>query len=1026
MNLATWCIKNNRTAIVIFLLILLAGIHAFFTISRREDPEFTIRVALVAAEFPGASPQKIEELVTDPIEKKIQGMSEVETITSESMTGISMVQVEIGPAFKDDIQQVWNHLRNKMDDIKGELPEGVNGPYVNDEFGDVFPVVIALTGDGFTYRELKDIADETRDKLLQIGEVAKVEFSGVQEERIFVEFSNARLAGLGLTPDMLADALAAQNVLQPGGEALVGPEMITIEVSGEFTSIDQLKKVSLRREGSAETVYLGDIAKIRRGFVDPPASMARFNMHPALMISISMTQGEKVTDMGARVKEVIAHLQEIQPVGIDYHVFIYQPKYVTRQINSFMGNLGQAFFFVVIVMLLFCGMRMGLIAGVLVPGAMLMCIGLMPVFDIKLQQVSIASLIIALGMLVDNGIVTSEDMLVRLARGDDRLVAAQESVRQLWLPLLAASLTTICAFMPIALADADVGEFCLSLFQVVTITLLSSWLLSITLIPMLCYYFLKPKKQKQDFNGRLYRGYRKLLFFCLQRRLATLLVILGLFLGSLWVFQFVPSIFFPPNSREMMLVDFWQPYGTDIRTTRDRTAKLESWLLEDTNVLNVGTFVGEGGPRWMLSLNVEQENPNYAFLIVNTRTKECVKDLMARTRTHLGDYYPDCRFTVKELETGPPVGAPIQVRLSGPDIDTLYGLRDRIVKEMAEVPGVINIRDDWGAWTKKLEVHVNQEQAKLAGFTSRDVASSLRSQISGLPATGFREGRNVIPIEIRSRESYRRDLGKVESMNIYSFITSKNIPLRQIAGTRLAWQPSDIRRRNKTRTMTIKADVSGRFASKVLADITPRVAALVEGDDWPMGYEVTFAGEEEENAKAMNAVVERLPLALGLLALVLIGQFNSIRRPVIIALTIPPMMIGIVFGLMLTGTPFGFMSFLGMISLMGIIVNNAIMMIDRIEIERGGQLSLADSIIVAAQKRFRPILMTTITTIVGLIPLSIQGGAMWRPMANTIIFGLAFATVLTLVLCPLLYSLLFRASFKGYAWSPETLEKSME
>jgi len=1026
MNLATWCIKNNRTAIVVFLLILLAGLHAFFTISRREDPEFTIRVALVAAEFPGASPQKIEELVTDPIERKIQGMAEVETITSESMTGVSMVQVEIGPAFKKDIRQVWSRLRNKMEDVKGELPEGVNGPYVNDEFGDVFPVVVALTGDGFSYRELKDIADDTRDKLLQIKNVAKVELSGTQEERIFVEFSNTRLAEMGFTPDMLADSLDAQNVLQPGGEALVGPEMITIEVSGEFTSLEQLKKVSLRQQGSAETVYLSDIARIRRGFVDPPSSMARFNMHPSLMISISMAQGGKVTDMGARVKEVLAHLQEVQPIGITYNTFIYQPKYVTRQINSFMGNLGQAFFFVVVVMLLFCGIRMGLIAGVLVPVAMLMCIGLMPVFDIKLQQVSIASLIIALGMLVDNGIVTSEDMLVRLARGDDRLVAVRESVRQLWLPLLAASLTTICAFMPIALADADVGEFCLSLFQVVSITLLSSWLLSITLIPMLCYYFLKPKQQKQGFDGRLYRGYRKLLFFCLRRRLATLLVIFGLFIGSIWVFQFVPSIFFPPNSREMMLIDFWQPYGTDIRTTRDRTARLEHWLLDNTNVLNVGTFVGEGGPRWMLSLNVEQENPNYAFLIINTKTKECVKELMDQTREHLGGNYPDCRFTVKELETGPPVGAPIQVRLSGADIDTLYALRNRIAAEMSTVPGVINIRDDWGAWTKKLEVHVNQEQAKLAGFTSRDVASSLRSQISGLPATGFREGRNVIPIEIRSRESYRRDLGKVESMTIYSFGTSKNVPLLQIAGTRLAWQPSDIRRRNKTRTMTIKADISGRFASEVLMDIMPKVEAIYTGNDWPRGYEVTFAGEEEENAKAMGAVTARLPLALGLLALVLIGQFNSIRRPIIIALTIPPMMIGIVFGLLLTGTPFGFMSFLGMISLMGIIVNNAIMMIDRIEIERSGELTLPDAIVVAAQKRFRPILMTTITTIVGLIPLSIQGGAMWRPMANTIIFGLAFATVLTLVLCPVLYSLLFRANFKGYAWTSDVFKKSME
>jgi len=1024
MNLAGWCIKNNRTALVAFFLIIVVGIHSFKTIARLEDPEFTIRVASVITQFPGASPQKIEELITDKIEKKIQEIGEVSMISSESRSGISLIMVEVDSQYKEELTDIWTRLRNKMDDLKTSLPQGVYGPYVNDEYGDVFPVVISLSGDGFTYRELKDIADETRDEMLTISSVAKVDLYGTQEERIFVEFSNARLADFGMTPDELAAALEAQNVLQPGGVGTENGERITIEASGEFKALDDVKQVAIRRMGSSETLYLQDVAHIWRGFIDPPESMTRFNGEPCLMMAVSMATGNQVTEMGEAVQAIIRNTEIRQPVGIDFDVFIYQPRYVERSINEFMSNLFQAFVFVVIVMLLFCGVRMGLIAGSLVPMAMLMCLALMPVFDITLHSISIASLIVALGMLVDNGIVTSEDMLVRIARGDDRLKAAKDSVAQLWMPLLAASLTTICAFMTIALADSDVAEFCLSLFQVVSITLLSSWLLSITLVPMLCYYFLKPKKVRQDFSGKIYNMYRAMLFVTLRHRWAFLVLIAALLAGSLYCFRFVPSIFFPPNSREMFLVDFWQPYGTDIRATGERLEQLEVFLEEHTNVVSVGSFIGNGGPRWMLSLNVEEDNPNYASVIVNTKEKADVPSLMAETRVFLDQHFPDGRFTVKELETGPAVGAPIQIRLSGKKIDVIYKLRDQINAALSEIPGIVNIRDDWGEWTKKLQVTVNQEQAKLAGFTSQDIAMSLKNQISGLHATDYREGKEIIPIVIRSSDSFREDLGKVEALNVYSYATGKNVPLLQVADVHLQWQPSDIRRRDTLRTMTIKTDVIGRYASDVLLDARPVVEALVNGDAWPASYTVEFGGENEDSEKAMNSIMATLPLALGCLALVLISQFNSVRRPVIIAITVPPMFIGIVFGLLITGEPFGFMAFLGMISLMGIIVNNAIMMIDRIEIERELGQSMTDAVTVAAQKRARPILMTAITTIVGLIPLSIQGGPMWRPMSNTIIFGLAFSTILTLLLCPVLYSLFFRVSFRDYTWDPAVLKRT--
>ena len=1023
MNLAEWCIKNNRVSIVAFLMIAIGGVCVFQTIGRLEDPEFTIRAAVVTSYFPGAAPRKVEELVTDKIEKKLQEMPEVDSLTSQSLSGISVVFVEIKPEFKD-MQPIWARLRNKIDDVRGEMPDGVQGPVVNDEFGDVFPVVIALTGDGFSNRELKDIADDTREALLALDDVAKVTLSGTQEERIFIDISHARLAELGFTPSQLADMLRGQNVLQPGGNALLGTERVTIEASGEFKSLEQIKQVSLRLPGRAESIYLRDIAEIRRDFVDPPSTLTRFNAEKCIMLSVSMVAGRKVTDMGEAVRAEIDRLQAGQPVGVDYHVFLYQPKYVERAIDEFMGNLEESFIYVFVVMLAFAGIRMGLIAGSLVPMAMLMCILLMPAFDIKLQSVSIASLIIALGMLVDNGIVSSENILVRLCAGQDRMQACKEAVKELWLPLLTASLTTIAAFLPIAIAKSDVGEYCISLFQVITLTLLCSWVLALTMIPMLCYFFLKPQKREQKFDNFFYRGYRAFLVGSLKHPFLFLAAVAALFCASLWGFKFIPSIFFPPNAREMVLVDFWQPYGTDIRVTRDRAAELEEWLLADTNVASVGTFVGEGGPRWMLSLNIEQENANYANMIVTLHSPEAVDGLIARIRERLDSGFPECRHTVKKLETGPPVGAPIKLRISGKDIDTLYRLRDRAAEAIRDVPGIINIRDDWGEWTKKLEIDVSQEQAKRFGLTSYDVAASLQSQVSGLRATEFREGREIIPIELRARGGDREDLGRIENLNVYSFQGSDKVPLLQIARAQLGWQPSGIRRRDRVRTLEVQADVQGRFASEVVAAVRPKMQALTESPDWPAEYRMSLAGEDAESAKAEASIMSGLPLAVAILVLILIYQFNSMRRALIIILTVPPMMIGVTPGLLLTKAPFGFMAFLGLISLMGVIVNNAIMLIDRMNIELASGQTREDAIVVSSQRRFRPILMTAITTIIGLMPLSLSGGEMWRPMANTIMSGLAVATALTLGLCPVLCSLFYRCRFGGYAWNPDVLKKS--
>ena len=1023
MNLAKWCIDNNRTSLVLFLLIAVSGVMTFFSIPKAEDPDFTIRTGIVTTVFPGASPQRVEELVTDKLEEHIREISEVKTVESQSMSGFSIVKVEFQDHIKN-MEPIWQKLRNKVADAIPDLPGEAQTPQVNDEFGDVYGIVVAITGKDFSYRELKDAADDIRDQFLKVDGVGKVERWGVQAERIFVDFTNSRMAAAGISPFALAQIIDRQNTLQPSGSSMLGPERIIIEPTGEFTGLEDIYSIAVRPPGEKSSVRLADVTDISRGFSDPPSTMARYNGKPGLILAVSMVDGGNITELGKRISKRLDELRKDMYVGMDADVLVFQPAYVNTAITDFMINLLESFAFVVIVILAFAGLRTGLIAGSLVPMAMLGCIALMPYFGVGLQRISIASLIISLGILVDNGVVVSEAILVRLAAGEERIKAVTGAVSELWMPLLAASLTTVFAFLPIPLADKPVGEFCQSLFIVVSLTLACSWGLSMSMVPMMCYFVLKPKVVVQTYSSRLYQGYRRLLLWALRNRAVFVGGMLLCCVVAFWGFRFVPKLFFPPNERAQFTIDFWQPYGTDITATTRRVARLEKFLLADKDVDSVGTFVGHGGPRWYLPLNLEQRNDNLATFIVNTKSVKSVDGVIERARKEMDFRFPDADYSLNKLMNGPPVGAKLQIRLSGPDIKTLYSLRDKIVDIVEEQPGIARVWDDWGLWTKKMMVVVDQDKAREAGITSFDVAVSLQTAMSGLHASDYREGDTIIPILLRNDEGFRGHLEKIDSLNVYSYDTGESVPLSQVATTRMDWQPSDVRRRDQTRTMTIKADVAdGYYALSILKGIRPAVSKLMEAKDWPLGYTVEYGGEFEKSVESQEAINANMPLAMGLLVLVLVFMFNSLRRPVIILLTLPPMMIGITVGMILTNAPFGFMAMLGMISLLGIIVNNAIMLIDRIEILRGRSVDTLDAIVVASLERARPIIMTATTTIIGMVPLSLQGGEMWRPMANLIMSGLSVATILTLVLCPVLYSLFFRQRFKDYVWDQEVVKR---
>ncbi len=1016
MNLLEVCIRNNRVTIILFLMIVLAGISTFQTMPRLEDPEFTIRDAVIVTIFPGASPDRVETLVTDVLETYIRELDDLERVESQSRNSVSIISVRIQDHVRD-LQPVWQRLRNKVSDAADELPDGVRPPVVHDDFGDVFGILLALNGNDFTPSELKEEAERIRDRMRQIPAVARVELHGIQEERMYIEISNPRLAALGISPFTLAQMLRAQNAIQPGGDAKVAGQRIIIEPTGEFRSIDDLRHTSIRLPGQEDAVLLGDIAEIRRGYVEPAAPMARFNGENAIWIAISMVSGDNIIHLGQSIRETVRDIVPDLPIGMELEEVYIQPDFVEQSIRDFTFNLGTAVLFVFIIMLIFTGLRTGLIAGAILPMAVLLSVALMPWFGVELQKVSIAALIIALGLLVSNGIVMSENILVRMTEGEDRLSAATGAVKELAFPLLASQLTTIFAFMPIATAQSMVGEFTRSLFIVVAIALLGSWILSLTFTPLLSYVMQRPAKQSsqsaKDSKGMTF--YRRLLLTSLQHRGRVTLGVAAATGIAIWAFGFVPTIFFPPMEREMFLVHLDLPAGTDIEVTAARAREVEELLLEREEIVSVGSMIGSGGPRWYLSLAPEQTNPAYAILLIHTRSIRDVDHLIPWLRTELDQRQPEVRARVEALEMGPPVGSPIQIRIRGEDIPQLYSLADKIRALLTTIPGVFNIHDNWGEWTQKMVVDVRQEQAKRAGFTSKDISLSLLTQMSGIPVTEFRAEGDLIPIIMRSQSEWRDDLSSLEDLHVFSYATGLNVPLLQVASARLDWQPSNIRRRNQTRTMTIEADVTGRFASDALADIEPQLLAMRQSNDWPLGYEIEIGGEDEESDKAQASILAGVPVAGALLFLVLLVQFNSLRTTLLILLSILPMMVGITPGMLLTRTPFGFMAMLGLISLAGIIVNNAILLLDRINIEQREGKSPADAIVTAATKRLRPILLMAFTAIIGLLPLAVMGGALWAPMANVMIFGLLTATVVGLVFTPVLHALFFGIRFERTA-----------
>lgn len=1010
VNITEFALKNSRLTIMALFMMVLMGVIVFLSYPSREDPSITIRIANITTQFPGMSPERIEDLITRPIEEKLREISEVKSITSDSKTGVSLVKVELKDSIKD-LAPVWQDLREKMKDIGPSLPEGVRGPFINDNVGLTAMASIALWSDGFSLAEMNETAKDIRNHLYALDGIQKIDLFGVQDERIFLELSRTAITQYGIDPSVIIDTLKKQNVILPGGQIDADGQTVILEPTGNFNSVEDIKKLIIAIPNSNQMARLSDIVNISRAYIDPPQAPVYFNGKPAIVISISAADGLNSEQFGRLLKDKVTALQNQLPWGYKMEFATFQPDLVKVAVDGAINNLYQTLGIVLLVVMAFLGLRTGLIVGSFVPLTMLAGLVIMRGLDVELQRVSISAMIISLGMLVDNGIVMAEDVRVRMEQGVERIQAAIASGKSLAVPLLTSSLTTILFFVPMALAEGGTGEFTGSLAIVVTILLLTSWFLALYMTPAICAWFLKVKVTNTDtakrFDSKLYVQYRGILQSILKFRVPFLGLMVVLLFGSAFAMKFVDSEFFPLGDRNQYLIYMDLPAGSSIKKTDEAVQRLSLWLSDETinpEISSSVAYVAGGGPRFYLALSQPDPDPHKAFILVNLKSASTADDMIIRTRSHLLNTFPGVQGEVKKMWMGASEPGLFQIRLIGPDKDVLLETSEQLIGTLKKLGGMLSAKQDWENPILKLTVDIDQARARTAGVSSEQVANTLNTYLTGRSVTDFREGNKVIPVILRGVEEDRATLTGLQGLSVYSKQHSTWIPVTQIADISGQWQPGRIKRYQQERTLTISAKHIQLSASEVYAQLIPALEAL----NLPAGHHWEIGGEIEDQADANGNLFAALPACLGLIVVLLVWQFNSFRRPAIILLTIPLVLIGATAGLLAMNASFGFMVMLGFFSLAGIIINNGIVLIDRIDQEQKTGLSPYEAIMTACLSRLRPILITTLTTVLGLLPLIISKDPLFYGMASAIAFGLAIGTVFTLGVVPALYALFFR------------------
>lgn len=1002
-NLSAWALKEQPLVIFLMLASILGGVWSYMNLGRNEDPPFTIKTMVVQAYWPGASATDTANLLTDKLEEKLEETPHLDRLDSYSRAGEAVIFVNLRddtpPAKVDDI---WYQVRKKMADVSPTLPQGVQGPFFNDEFGDTFGIIYGFTADGFSLRELRDRVDSVRARLLTTPDIGKVQLIGVQEEQIIVEFSPRRLAAMGLDEQMVMQALAAQNAVEPAGTVRLPDEKVALRVSGAFASEETLRQVTLRANG--RFVRLADITTITRIPADPPAPLFRVNGQPALGLAISMAPTGNLLAFGQSIKARMADIAQTLPHGIEVTQVADQAVVVKQAVNGFVKVLVEAIAIVLAVSFLSLGTRAGLVVTLSIPIVLALTFIGMELTGIGLQRISLGALIIALGLLVDDAMITVEAMVSRLEEGWALSRAATFAYESTAFPMLTGTLVMIAGFIPVGFAASSAGEYCFSLFMVVLISLVASWIVAVLFSPLIGTWVLPRTMAHQHAmqEGRMMRTYGKVLAWSLTHRGATIALAIGIFMLSLLGAGKLEQQFFPPSDRPELLVSLTLPQNASLDATQREAEKLETLLKNDPEVERFSTYVGSGAIRFYLPMDVLLTNDNITQTVVVTKGLEERDRVRSRLEAAFVRDFPDLVSRATPLELGPPVGWPLKYRVTGPDIAKVQDIAQKLSNVMAGNPSTRDINLTAGEPQKRIEILVDQTQARAVGLSSQQVASALSAVFSGTSITAVRDGNRLVAVVARAEAAERNDLATIANLQI-SGAGGQQVPLRQIAQLRFGVEQPVIWRRQRMPIITVQSDVApGVQAATVSAQLTPSIRAL--SDTLPEGYAIAEGGTIEESGKGNASIIATLPVMLMVMMALLMVQLRSFSRLALALAMAPFGLIGIVAAMLPTGMPMGFVAQLGVIALAGMIIRNAVILIEEVDGNIAHGMLIPDAITAAARHRARPIVLTACAAILGMVPIAHQ--VFWGPMAYAIIGGLTAATILTLTLLPCLLSLL--------------------
>jgi multidrug efflux pump subunit AcrB len=1003
-NLSEWALNHRSFVMYCMLVVMIGGVASYVRLGRNEDPAFTFRTMIVRAAWPGATLKDTLDQVTERLEQTLKETPHLDFLRSFTGAGVTTIFVTLkGSTPAREVPDVWYHVRKSVGDIRHTLPGGVVGPNFNDEFGDTFGIIYGFTADGFTHRELRDYVEKARTRLLRVQDVSKIEIIGAQDEQIIIEFSTEKLAGLGIDRAALIAALQAQNAVRPAGALETGDEALSLRVSGSFES--ELDILAINIASNGRLLRLSDIANVRRIFVDPPQPMFRVNGAPAIGLAIAMREGGDILALGRNIKRTMSEITADLPIGIEPTLVADQSSVVESAIGEFMESLWQAIAIIMAVSVVSLGLRAGAIVALSIPLTLAVVFPAMQLVSIDLQRISLGALIIALTLLVDDAMSTIDAMTMRLAQGDAKEQAATFAYRTLAFPMLTGSLVTMAGFVPIGFARSAAGEYTFSIFAVVSIAVLASWLIAVIFIPLLGVAFLaKPKTAQPSAPSRVIRIFRSMLVGAMRMRWLTILVTLACFAVALLALPSVPRQFFPSSDRPELLVDLRLPQSASIYASSDASAKLDAILKSDPDVSRWSTYVGRGAIRFYLPLSVELPNDFFSQFVVIAKDIGARERLRAKLERVLAQDFPGAVTRITPLELGPPVGWPVQYRVSGPDVSEVRDIAFRMAQIVATDTRTRRINFDWIEPRRQVRVRIDQDQARLLGLSSESVAAVLNKVMSGQPITQVRDGIYLVDVVMRATDEQRLSLSTLRNLQ-FPLANGRTVPLGQFATLDFESEFPLVWRRDGVPTLTIQADVvPGASPEAVVAALAPAVAKL--DADLPRSYHVAVAGTVEESAQSQASVFAVVPLMMFITITFLMMQLHSFSRLFLVLSVVPMGLIGVVAALLIFNRPLGFVAILGILALLGMIARNAVILIDQIEAERAEGKAIWDAVIEAATSRFRPIMLTAISTVLGMIPIAPT--IFWGPMAFAIMGGLLVATVLTLIFLPALYVAWFR------------------